>query len=210
MPPVLVAGPTDDARRLAEAIDADTIWLPDSAATTDWAQAGGLEEWRETHGDGPRHHAVVVMAESADIEPLAAVELDGDAWIRRTEMPLARWAVALAVATRRVADGGSIVVVVDQAASLDVTGWAPETAVADAVEALVRSLAKSEGARGVRVNLVTSPRRLVSAPVSPPPPLSTFPGTLDDVISAVAAILAGDVAIVTGAVVHVDAGRAYR
>ena len=78
-------------------------------------------------------------------------------WVARAELALARWVTAFGVAKLRCADGGVVVAVVDRPAPLDSAGWAPESGIADAVEALTRSLARSEGPRRVRVDAVTTP-----------------------------------------------------
>ena len=115
-------------------------------------------------------------------------------------------------AARRVADGGAIVAVAERPSPLDCAGWAPESGIADAVEAFVRSLARSEGGRGVRVNAVTTPARFVTGPVvAPAPPLPSFPGSIDADLAAAATMLLGPGVVgVTGAVVHADAGRSWR
>jgi enoyl-[acyl-carrier-protein] reductase (NADH) len=112
----------------------------------------------------------------------------------------------------RCADGGAIVAVIERPSPLDCIGWAPESGVADAVEALTRSLGRSEGPRGVRVNAVTTPARLTGADVvAPPPPLATFPGTVErEVVGAVRLLLSDDAAGLTGTVTHADSGRSWR
>lgn len=210
-PPLLIATPGDDSLRVSSALGADLLELPDAAGIDGWDETTVLEQWRDARGTGRIHDRVVVMVQPTPPSRADAVTLDVSDWVGRAEMPLALWVAALGVAVRRVADGGSIVAVVDQPGPLDSPGLAAEAAVADGVEALVRSLAKSEGpTRGVRVNLVTTPRRLVAAPVSPAPPLDGFPGTLDHVISATRTLLAGEDSVVTGSVVRADAGRDYR
>jgi hypothetical protein len=47
--------------------------------------------------------------------------------------------------------------------------------------------------------------------VQPPPPLGSFPGSIErDVVGAVRALLSDDVAGLTGQAVHADAGRSWR
>ncbi|HEV7720518.1 MAG TPA: hypothetical protein VGO60_04515 [Iamia sp.] len=198
---------------LVEALDADVLPLPTQFAeggATDWPWADELERWRAAASDGPVVDAVVVAAWVRS--PAGPVPLDGvglDAWVARGELPLARWFAALGAAVRRCADGGAVVAVVERPAPLDCAGWAPETGVADAVEAMVRSLARSEGGRGVRVNAVTTPVRLVDGPVvDPQPPLSSFPGTVEvEVAGAIRMLLGDDAAGVTGTVLDAGCGR---
>jgi NAD(P)-dependent dehydrogenase (short-subunit alcohol dehydrogenase family) len=118
----------------------------------------------------------------------------------------------MGVAARRCADGGAVVAVVERPPPLDVAGWAPAAAVADAAENLARSLARAEGGRGVRVNAVTTPVRLHRPPlVDPQPSLATYPGRVDrEVVGAVRMLLGDDAAGVTGTVVHADGGRSWR
>jgi NAD(P)-dependent dehydrogenase (short-subunit alcohol dehydrogenase family) len=94
-------------------------------------------------------------------------------------------------------------------AALDAAGWTLETSIADGVVALARSLAASEGARGVRVNAVTTPLGLIEPPViAPAPPLASFPGRLDrEIAGAVRLMLSADAAGLTGRVVGADGGR---
>ena len=138
-------------------------------------------------------------------------ETDAKAWLARAEEPIARWVFALGVAAARCADGGAIVAVVDRPAALDCAGFAPEAAVADAACALVRSLARSEGARGVRVNaIVTSARLAPTRPLDPPPALASFPGTYErEVAGAVRLLLSADASGVTGQALAADCGRTW-
>ena len=193
----------DPVRRLASSLDGDIVVVPPVAA---------LEAWRDEVVAGAVDDAVVVAVWPAAVDPASLTSLTDEAWLARAEEPLLRWPVALGAAAARCADGGTIVAVVERPAPLDAGGWAPESGVADAVEALVRSLARSEGPRQVRVNAVTTPTRLApSSPVAPAPALPTFPGSLDDeVVGAVRLLLAADGSGVTGTVVHADCGRSWR
>jgi NAD(P)-dependent dehydrogenase (short-subunit alcohol dehydrogenase family) len=162
--------------------------------------------------EAPAAAVVVAVWSEAVAEPAGLATLGLDEWMARAEEPLARWFTALGVAARRCADGGAIVAVVEKPAPLDCAGWAAEAGVADAVEAMVRSLARSEGGRGVRVNAVTTPTRLVPATVvDPAPSLASFPGTVaDEVAGAVRLLLSADAGGVTGTVVNADCGRSWR
>ena len=125
---------------------------------------------------------------------------------------LDRFRTHLARARLFAKPGGAIVAVVERPPPLDAAGWGPASAVADAAENMVRSLARSEGGRGVRVNAVTTPVRLQHPPlVDPAPSLATFPGTVGrEVVGAVRMLLGDDAAGVTGTVVHADCGRSWR
>ena len=180
--------------------------------STDWRWADALETWRDDAIDGPTAAAIVVALMPGVVDPTPHDQIDIDSWVARCELILARWIAALGVAQRRCVDGGVIVAVVDRAAPLDCAGRSTETAVSDAVEALIRSLARSEGPRGVRVNLVTTPSRVTTGPVvDPRPPLAGFPGSIDgDVIPTCRMLLSPDATALTGSILHVDAGRSWR
>ncbi len=212
---LLLGSSAPEVASLATALDATHVLLalPDPPPRT----RGRMRPERVTispeFGGGEAVRAVVVaMWTEAVAEPAGLATLSSEEWVARAEEPLARWFTALGVAARRCADGGAIVAVVERPAPLDCAGWAAEAGVADAVEAMVRSLARSEGGRGVRVNAVTTPTRLVPATVvDPAPSLPTFPGAVEDeVAGAVRLLLADDAAGVTGTVVHADCGRSWR
>ena len=113
--------------------------------------------------------------------PAELARLDAESWRTRADDPLLHWAVTLGAAAARCADGGAIVACVEAPAPLDAAGWTPECGVADGVGALARSLAQSEGTRGVRVNtVVLSPRG--AAPVDALVP--GHPGRLDQEAAA--------------------------
>ena len=206
MTTLLLGTPVDGVRALAEGLGADLVELPlgDDDAT--------LEAWRNEVGSGPPVDRIVVAAWVDAPAPGVVDDLDPASWEARTEAPLAAWVIGLGAAVRRCPDGGTIVAVVERPAPLDCHGWAPESAVSDAVEALTRSLGRSEGPRGVRVNAVTTPSRLTTGEVvMPPPPLASFPGTVEhDVVGAVRLLLDEGASGLTGTVLHADAGRSWR
>lgn len=211
--PLVLATDDDDAAELAAALGARALPVPaPDHLEGDWEWGAALEDWRAATAEGPRTDRVVVAVWSAPTAATGVVELDVDDWLTRAEAPLAVWVAALGVARARCADGGAIVAVVERPSPLDCAGRGPETAAADAVEALVRSLARSEGPRGVRVNLVTTPRRLAPEQVvAPAPSLATYPGTVAaEVAGAVRLLLSDDGAGVTGTAVHADCGRSWR
>ena len=209
---------TQPSRMIAEALGSALVGQPVitdpalAAPAPDWDWAATLEQWRATVAQGPTAQRVVVtlLPEIGSRTPLH--ELGLQEWIERCEFALARWVAALGAAQQRCADGGTIIAVVDRVAPLDSSGRSAETAVSDAVEALVRSLARSEGPRRVRVNLVTTPARLTTLPViDPQPPLAAFPGSIEEeVVATCRMLLSDDAAALTGTVLHVDAGRSWR
>lgn len=170
-----------------------------------------LEAWRAEALVGAPRRQVVAAPWQAEVAPRTVCAASAEDWLERAEDPIARWVFALGVAAARCADGGAIVAVVERPAPLDCAGFAAETAVADAACALVRSLARSEGARGVRVNaVVTSTRLAPRKPIAPAPPLPSFPGTLEvEVAGAVRLLLASDASGITGQVLAADCGRSW-
>lgn len=203
---LLLGTPTSAVRTLADQLGAELVEVPlggDDATH---------ESWRaDVAGGSPAERIVVAVWLDA---PVAGTvdDLDSASWEHRCEGPIATWMVAMGAAAARCADGGVVVAVVDRPAPLDCIGWAPESAVSDAVEALTRSLGRSEGTRGVRVNAVTTPTRLTSGDVvQPSPPLARFPGRLEeDVLGAVRLLLSDEAVGLTGHVAHADAGRSWR
>ncbi|MCU1393431.1 MAG: hypothetical protein JWM34_1859 [Ilumatobacteraceae bacterium] len=216
----MITSPLADLRAMAVALGADVADVPAcpiSPATGDgydvaWADPQSLETWRATTSDGDRHPQVIVAVWPESHVNVPFLDVSAGDFAQRVEWPFAAWYAALGAAVARCADGGAIVAVVERPAPLDCAGWAAESGMADAVEAWVRSLARSEGPRGVRVNAVTSPSRLAPARVvAPTPPLADYPGTIEDDVTAAVAMLLGDgVHGVTGTVVHADCGRSWR
>ena len=204
-----IGTPTAEVRRLAELLGAELLALPAAAPAS--ARDAELERWRARARELAPRRRIVVAAWRAEASPGALLGLADEAWCARAEDPLVDWMVALGSASALCADGGSLVAVVERPAPLDASGWVPEAGVADAVEALVRSLARSEGPRGVRVNAVATPVRLVSGPVvAPAPPLAAFPGALErEVVGAVRLLLGDDACGLTGSVLAADCGRSW-
>jgi hypothetical protein len=204
---VLVLGtPIAPVRAIAAGLDAELVEVPLGAGDD------ALEAWRDEIASGPPVDRIVV-APWVETQVAGPVDgLDAASWEARAEQPIAAWVAALGAAVSRCADGGVIVAVVERPSPLDCIGWAPESGVADAVEALTRSLGRSEGPRRVRVDAVTTPSRFTDGDVvAPAPPLATFPGTIErDVVGAVRLLLSDDAAGLTGHVAHADAGRSWR
>jgi hypothetical protein len=202
---LLLGTAVDAVRALAEGLGADLVEVPVDAGDE------ALEAWRDAQVASAPVDRVVAAPWVASPAAGAVDDLSPATWEARCEGPLAAWVLAMGAAAGRVADGGVLVAVVERPAPLDSSGWAPESAIADGVEALTRSLGRAEGGRGVRVHAVTTPSRLTTGPVVlPAPPLASFPGSLDDVVGAVRVLLSDDVAGLTGQVVHADAGRSWR
>ena len=201
--PLLIASDEPAARVLCAALGAELLAAP--------REESAFEAWREHASGGEARAQVVVAAWSADLSGCAITETSFAQWLARAEAPLVGWAFALGVASARCADGGAIVAVIERPAPLDCAGFAPEASVADAACALVRSLARSEGARGVRVNAVLTSARLAPARVvAPAPPLARFPGALErEVAGAVRLLLANGASGVTGQTLAADCGRTW-
>ena len=205
--PLLLGTNTGWTRTLAAALSAELEPLPeaDDEAT--------LEAWRAARIESPSRSRVVVAVWPSSPDPAAdsaaLVDLGLPDWTARFERPYLAWSLALGAAAGRVADGGAIVAVVQTPAALEARGFVPEVAIGDGVVALVKSLAHSEGPRGVRANVVTTPTGLVAPDViAPPPPLATFPGRLEAEVAGAVRMLLGDDAVgVTGRVLPADCGR---
>ncbi|HVN36943.1 MAG TPA: hypothetical protein VMW19_02060 [Myxococcota bacterium] len=203
--PLILGTDVAAVRALAGALDGLLELVP--------AEGGdaALEAWRRRSASAARCEQIVVALWS-EIPPRAEplTDVEAGAWEMRAEAPLLAWSVALAAAASRCADGGAVVGVVEAPAALDAAGFAPEVGLAAAVRALARSLAASEGARGVRVNTVTTPTRLGVRPVAPAPPLASFPGRIDlEVAGAVRLLLSADAAGLTGCTLAADSGRTW-
>jgi len=201
--PLVIACDVPAARSLADALAGEFVAVPSASEA--------LERWRECELGETTRNSVAVAPWAAQLESRPVLDTPGDAWLARAEAPIARWVFALGVAAARCADGGAIVAVVERPAPLDCAGFAPEAAVADAACALVRSLARSEGPRGVRVNAVVTSARLAPVkPVAPLPALASFPGSLAcEVAGAVRMLLTSDASGVTGQVIAADCGRTW-
>lgn len=211
---IVIGTDIEPVRLLTRSLGAELVVVPMLEADADWGFADELSHWRSVGGadySGSADH-VVVAPWWPEPTPASFDEMGADDWVSTMELPIATWAAALGVAVQSCADGGAIVAVIDRAAPLDCAGWSAVTAVCDAVEAFVRSLARSEGGRGVRVNAVTTPARLGdTTPVNPAPSLQRFPGTIDhEVAGSVRSLLSDDASGVTGTIVDADCGRAWR
>jgi len=200
---------------LAGALGAGDPWpAPEAPKPSgfEWSFAAGLQEWREKSAAALRGaERIVVCTWPRPSPPRPCIELDAGEWCVAAEWELALGFTALQAAAAACADGGAIVAVVERPAALDSAGRGPLVAVAEGMITFARSLALGEGARGVRINVVsseiwTAPERLLGSP----PPLRTFPGRAEvEVAGAVRMLLSADAAGVTGSVVRADCGRSW-
>ena len=199
----LIASDTPAMRALGEQLAAQFVPLPELATPE------GFESWRAEVGAGPDCPHIIVSVWNDAPTRGALVEQDEEVWLRRLELPYLLWNFALGAAARRCREGGAIVALIQTPAALDAAGWTPEMSIADGVVALVRSLAASEGVRGIRANTVTTPVPLVGKDViAPAPPLALFPGRLEqEVAGALRLFLATDAGGLTGRVLAADGGR---
>ena len=209
---LFIGAPTTQATTLADAVDSSIVLstpAPPDTPTWSWNWRETIEAWRASVADGPLVDQVVVCTWPSSVSITPVIELEPSEWRAQVEWPLALWFQALAVATQRCADGGSVVVVVEIPAAVDSVGQGAVVAVAEGIEALVRSLAASEGRRSVRVNAVTT--ELFTAPdllPGAPPPLPTFPGRIDvDVAGAVRLLLSPASVGITGTSLRAAGGR---
>jgi hypothetical protein len=192
----LVIG-TGPARSLATRLGADWCAVPEVAFDTAWSAGPEIEEWRATTAAGPATSAVVVAAWTETLRPSALVDTEFDRWLDTMEAPFARWFAALTTGAQRCAGGGQVVGVVDRPSPKESAGWSSVSAVADAVEVMVHSLAEVHRPRGVRVNLITTPDRLEPGRSSSSP----------SVAGTVAMLLGAGPDGITSAVVPMGAGH---
>lgn len=202
---VVIGCTKGDSHLIANSISAPFMLTPESNDDDVWVS------WRDALAIGLQAEQVVVALQSSLPVETVVAELGLDEWASRAEAPLMHWIYALGAAALVCADGGRIVAIVDAPPPLDSADLAPEAAVSDGVAALVRSLSLSEGARGVRVNGIFTPYRLVKRPpIKPDPPLSGFPGTLaEDVTATLSLLLSPDAAYLSGHIFPADRGRSW-
>lgn len=210
--PLVLGTAIDEVRTLAASIGGRLEPVPlvgDGGPA--WPWAAHLDAWRRATAAGPQAATVVVAVWLPGHAQQPVVELGPAAWVAAAEEPLAAWTAALACAAARCAGDGTIVAVVERPLAVDGGGWGPASAVAQGVEALVRSCARAVGPRSIRVNGVTTPARLPGDPEVAPPALDWYPGTVGDQVAATVRLLTSpDAAALTGTVVDVDAGRGHR
>ncbi len=192
----LLAIGTSPAAGLVALLGGELEQAPAVSLDGRWTDGGLIDQWRTDLMAGPMVESVLVVVwpDSPGPSPLVDLELEG--WIGSMEAQFALWFAALAAGAERCADGGQLVAVVDRTDPKDAAGWGAVTAVADAVENMARSLARIHEQRGVRVNLVTSSARLTGPPG----------GTMDEVVGAVAMLLATRGGGVNATVIHLGGG----
>lgn len=182
-------------------LGAEFLEVPDVRFDRSWSTATAIEKWRFSALSGPAMNNVVVAVWPGVPRSSSFADGDLDQWTSTVETPFAQWFASLAVGAERCADGGQMVVVTDRPDPTDSAGWAAEAAVADSVEITVRSLAQLHGDRGVRINLVTTPMRLLASGGS------IRSSDLDQVTRTVTMLLSNSAPGMTCAVVHLRAGR---
>jgi NAD(P)-dependent dehydrogenase (short-subunit alcohol dehydrogenase family) len=189
----LVIG-TRAASGLVAQLGGETCEVPAVALDSAWSAGPAIEEWRAATIEGPRASGVVVAVWPESPRPVALADQDLSQWVSAMEVPFALWFAALGAGAERCADGGQLVAVVDRTDPKDAAGWSAETAVADAVTVMSRSLAEIHRHRGVRVHLVTSPARLAGSPN----------GTMHELVGAVALLLSNRGRAITSTVLHLS------
>ena len=162
-----------------------------SGRTVHASRRGGTAQTRDLPVAG-----AVVAAWTATPVPTSVVDLGLDGWMAGMETGFALWFGALTAACARCRDGGQVVAVTERPEPKASAGWALDSALADAVEVMAKSLLQVERARGVRVNVVSTSARLSAAPFPP----------WTEVLEAVGMLLSGGGHAVNGAVIRVGAG----
>jgi NAD(P)-dependent dehydrogenase (short-subunit alcohol dehydrogenase family) len=187
---------TQPARAIASLVGAHWREVPDLRLDAGWSGGSELEAWRNDVGSGPPAPAVIVAVWLGSPHRATLVDTGLETWLATVETPYAQWFTALAAGAQRCADGGQVIALADRPAPKDSGGWSAPSAVVDAVEVLVHSLAEVHRSRGVRINLVTTPARLAGG----------VERAADDLASTVSMLLAADTAI-TSAVIPLGSGH---
>ncbi len=185
---------TSSAQALANRLGAPLDRLPEVAFDPSWSEASSVEGWRDDRRAGPPVAAAVVAVWPSSPAPSSVLDTDLGGWTARLETDIALWFAALSTACTRCRHGGQVVAVVDRPEAKGSAGWALESAVADAVEVMAKSLVEVERWRGVRVNVVSTSARLSGAGR----PWES------DVVGAVDMLLTGGGQGVNGTVIRVD------
>lgn len=210
---LVIGSDTEPVAALSAELAARSQTLPvlEGAEDTHWPWADSLQQWRGRVATGAPSSRILVMVWPEPRPHTSLMDSGLPEWSQRAEAPLAQWFAALGCAQALASDGGSVVALVERPAPLDAAGRSAEVAVAEGVIALIRSLARSEGGRGVRFNALTTPLRLSPDHlVHPAPALATYPGQLHrEVVGSVRMLLGGDSSGITGSVLHVDCGRSW-
>ena len=191
---------TEPARTVASLVGADWLGVPDLRLDAGWSDGSELEAWRDEVGSGPPAPAVIVAVWLGAPHRSTLVDTGLETWLATVETPYALWFAALAAGARRCADGGQVIALADRPAPKDSGGWSAPSAVVDAVEVLVHSLAEVHRPRGIRINLVTTPARLAGGVEG----VAVDPAT--DLAATVSMLLATDTAL-TSAVIPLGSGH---
>ncbi len=194
--PVVVVG-TAAARPIAEGLGATLDELPPVILDPAWSEGHVIETWREDQRSAPPVAHLVVAVWPGAMKPSSVVHLGLEEWSARLETPFALWFCALAAACDRCADGGQVVAVTERPEGKRSAGWALESAVADAVEVMARSLALVHRPRRVRVQVVSTSARLGG------PGDTVAADVVTGVVGAVEMLLATDAPGVNTAVIRV-------
>jgi NAD(P)-dependent dehydrogenase (short-subunit alcohol dehydrogenase family) len=215
MQPILVIGPSAASTvSLCYAIgpvDFCPLPEPDSFdASWSWNWGMELESWLNSNAQGEKYSGVVVVCWGGADAPQAFIDISAADWLGQVERRIAVWFSAVKLGAQRCADNGSVVVVVERPAALDVVDYSSVVATGDGMISMMRCVAAAEGERGVRANAVTT--ELWTVPehlLGPKPDLPSFPGSIDrEVAGAVRFLLGPDAIGVTGSVLSPDGGRA--
>ncbi len=145
---------------MASQVGARWLGVPELRLDAGWSDGPELEAWRNDVGSGPPAPAVIVAVWPGSPHRSTLVDTGFETWLATVETPYALWFAALAAGAQRCADGGQVIALADRPAPKDSGGWSAPSAVVDAVEVLVHSLAEVHRPRGIRINLVTTPSRL--------------------------------------------------
>ncbi len=159
--PVVIGTPT--ARPLAQGLGATLDELPAVALDAAWTQGHVIEAWRDDQRSEPPADRLVVAVWPGETSAVPLVDVDLGHWTTHMETPFALWFAALAAACGRCIDGGRVVAVTERPEGKRSAGWSLESAVADAVEVMVRSLDLDHRSRGVSLDVVSTSARLEGA-----------------------------------------------
>lgn len=170
---------TPAARPLADGLGAALEELPAVVLDPAWSEGPVIEAWRDGQRAGAPADRLVVAVWPEETPPVPLVDVDLGTWAARLETPFALWFAALTAACSRCPDGGRVVAVTERPEGKRSAGWSLESAVADAVEVMVRSLALDHRRRGVSLDVVSTSARLEGG----------SPTAAADVVAAVAMLL---------------------
>ena len=190
---------TPAVRPIAEGLGAALDELPAVVLDPEWSEGHVIEAWREAQRKVTPVGALVVAVWPEAEAPSSVVTLGPEEWSARLETSFALWFCALAAACDRCVDGGQVVAVTERPEGKESAGWSLESAVADAVEVMVRSLALVHRSRRVRLHVVSTSARLGTKTET------GVAGVADvvDVVAAVAMLLGADAPGVNTAVIRV-------